>query len=184
MSKPYPKIANVFGRDTITHRVHEGVWTSDTLETLAGVPWTWTEKIDGTNIRLIYDGESVEVRGRTDKAQLHQDLLERCTEIAVGLKDIQEASGHGAITLYGEGCGPGIQKGGARYGDTKDFILFDALVGEGTWLPRQAIEHYARKLEIREAAVLGQGTLLEAVEFVRSWPGDTGTEGLGCRPLA
>ncbi len=57
------------------------------------------------------------------------------------------------ITLYGEGYGGGIQKGGAEYtsktkGGAVNFRLFDVLVGE-TWLRRADVEDVAEKLGIK-----------------------------------
>ncbi len=57
------------------------------------------------------------------------------------------------ITLYGEGYGGGIQKGGGEYtsqtkGGAASFRLFDVLVGE-TWLRRADVEDVAARLGIK-----------------------------------
>ena len=62
------------------------------------------------------------------------------------------------ITLYGEGYGGGIQKGGSEYtsktkGGAVSFRLFDVLVGE-TWLRRDDVEDVAMNLNIRTVPLL------------------------------
>ncbi len=62
------------------------------------------------------------------------------------------------ITLYGEGYGGGIQKGGSEYtskikGGAVSFRLFDVLVGE-TWLRRDDVEDVAMNLDIRTVSLL------------------------------
>ncbi len=63
-----------------------------------------------------------------------------------------------SITLYGEGYGGGIQKGGSEYtsktkGGAVSFRLFDVLVGE-TWLRRDDVEDVSKKLGIRTVPLL------------------------------
>jgi hypothetical protein len=50
--------------------------------------------------------------------------------------------------------------------DEVDFILFDCKVGD-FWLTRPNLEDVASKLEIGIVSVIGTGTLLEAVAFVK-----------------
>ncbi len=57
------------------------------------------------------------------------------------------------ITLYGEGYGGGIQKGGGEYtsktkGGAASFRLFDVLAG-GTWLRRADVEDVAARLGVK-----------------------------------
>ena len=56
----YTKIPNIFKREEFgKNRLIEGDFSSDELEYLADNLWVWTEKVDGTNIRVIWDGHSV-----------------------------------------------------------------------------------------------------------------------------
>jgi hypothetical protein len=62
------------------------------------------------------------------------------------------------ITLYGEGYGGSIQKGGHEYtsktkGGAVSFRLFDVLVGE-TWLRRADVEDVAEKLGIKSVPLI------------------------------
>jgi hypothetical protein len=68
--------------------------------------------------------------------------------------------------LYGEGYGARIQKGGNYLPDRTDFILFDVKV-DTWWLTRESIEDIATKLAIPIVPVIGKGTLLQAVSYVK-----------------
>ena len=62
------------------------------------------------------------------------------------------------ITLYGEGYGGGIQKGGGAYtsktkGGKASFRLFDVFIGE-TWLDRENVEDIASKLGIKTVPLI------------------------------
>ena len=46
-----------------------------------------------------------------------------------------------SVTLYGEGYGNGIQKGGL-YSQKQEFILFDVKIN-GNWQPRESVEDIA-----------------------------------------
>ena len=49
----YPKIETVFQRDTSgTKKLIPGAFRNETVEFLSGLPWVFSEKIDGTNIRV------------------------------------------------------------------------------------------------------------------------------------
>jgi len=52
------------------------------------------------------------------------------------------------LTLYGEGYGPKIQKGGGNYRDDPSFRLFDVRVGN-KWLDWDAVKGIAGRLEIK-----------------------------------
>ncbi|SKC72317.1 RNA ligase family protein [Ohtaekwangia koreensis] len=71
------------------------------------------------------------------------------------------------VCMYGEGYGNKIQKEDNRYiAHRTDFILFDVKVGN-FWLSRENVEDIANKLKIDIVPIIGTGTLLEAVEFVK-----------------
>ena len=151
---------------------------------LTDVEWTWTEKIDGTNIRIMFDGAAVKFGGKTDNAQIPADLIMRLIELFPVLKFINVGFVD-PVCLYGEGFGAGIQKTGKLYGLKKDFILFDVVIGE-TFLYRQDVENIATKLGISIVPVLFRGGILEAAaqvkSGVKSFFGDFIAEGLVGRP--
>lgn len=180
----YHKIENVFNRNPDTHLLIEGDWKTSEFAYLANNEWVWTEKVDGTNIRVMWDGTSMEVRGKTDRADLHKDLLGQIY-LLVNNERLEDVFGvEGNICLYGEGYGAGIQRGG-NYSPNKDFVLFDIKIGDW-WLQREDVEDIASQLMLDIVPIVGRGTLLEAVELVKlgfnsQW-GDFIAEGLVCRP--
>ena len=183
----YPKIPNIFIREQYgKNRLIEGKYTSDELEYLDLNYWIGTEKVDGTNIRVCWDGYSVGFRGRTDKAQIPKQLLERLQELFGGTEKeelFEQTFGKKEVILFGEGYGGKIQNGG-KYG-TEDFILFDVLC-DGYWLKRDNIYGIAGIFDLKTVPVVFRGSLEDAVEFIRKHPKsrlkDEAMEGIVCVP--
>lgn len=184
----YNKIETIFERDTSgTKKLIEGKFRNDTVEFLKDNIWTFTEKIDGTNIRVHWDGHRVEFAGRTDKAQIPAHLLERLNEI-FGSNESEELFeqmfGEREVYLFGEGYGPKIQNGG-QYRDTVDFILFDIMIC-GNYQPRETVEQIAKAFNIDVVPIIFEGTLEQAVNYVKNKPKSTigvaDMEGLVARP--
>ena len=73
----YHKIQTVYIRDPKNNMktLLEGEWSKPEFEYLAENKWYCTEKIDGTNMRILWDGEQVEYRGKTDNADISKHLL-------------------------------------------------------------------------------------------------------------
>ena len=163
----YPKIQTIFKRPSPKAKVIEGQWSLDIFEYLKNLIWEWTEKVDGMNTRVHWDGElglDVKVGGKTDNADFTNlgHLLDHLEELFPREKFL----GRQTMTLFGEGYGQGIQKGGKYLGKDVGFILFDILIGRW-WLKRDAVEALGRELEINVVPIIGHGTLLEAVEFIK-----------------
>lgn len=186
--KEYHKIEAVFERDLAgSKKVCIGRFRNKAVEFLADNQWVFTEKIDGTNIRVHWDGHKVEFGGRTERAQIPATLLNYLNETFLGdaTEEIFEQKFDTTeATLYGEGYGAGIQKGGLYRPDVS-FILFDVFIGS-VWLERENVEDIAKAFGIDVVPIVGRGTIAEAVEFVRSNPPSTiGTahmEGVVARP--
>ena len=169
-----------------------GEYADPATEYLKDNEWTFTEKIDGTNIRIYWDGETVAFGGRTDAAQLPAHLVNVLKEkitpelMRTIFPDMQ--ANDGIVTLYGEGCGYKIQKGGMGYVNNEkraDFILFDVRIGDW-WLKREDAEGIAESLGLRIAPVVLKGTIEDAIEMVsagmKSTYGDFIAEGVVGKP--
>lgn len=192
----YPKIQTIWKRDE-RGRIQEGRYSSPELEYLAANEWEFTEKVDGTNIRINWNPahEQLEFAGRTDRADIPPFLLERLNALFTEEKLAEVLPVQGGadpdtatFTLYGEGYGARIQKGGGNYiADGVDFVLFDIKAGPW-WLLRPGINMIAERLGIEAVPVLGIGTLAEACEMASigfpsaRWAGVTECEGLVLRP--
>ena len=171
MRTEYHKIYNVYARNELTRKLDEGIFLDDTVEYLADLPWIFTEKVDGTNIRIIWDGYRVSVKGRTDAAQLHPELLSYLNSkfTTPEAEEIFEANfREKEVVLYGEGYGAGIQKVGSLYRPDKSFILFDAKNSSGESYSRAALEYIASVFDIDVVPVVLEGTIAEGVEYVKT----------------
>jgi hypothetical protein len=160
----YPKIQSLYKRGPGGEMLL-GQWSTPELEWLRDCEWLWTEKVDGTNVRIGWDpaAGSVRVGGRTDRAQMPPALLKAFSEM-----NLLATLGRSALpraTIYGEGYGAGIQKGGGDYGQPS-FIVFDVVI-DGWWLSMGDAQDVADKLGLECVPVVGTGTLGEMEEAVR-----------------
>ena len=191
MSKEYQKIQTIYKRDMSNKgRIIEVKYSLPEFDYLKDNEWVWTEKVDGTNIRIYWvRGLGRKFDGKTDNAQIPAFLYKRLEELFppekldAGIKTENVAF----LTLYGEGYGVKIQKGGGNYkSDGVDFVLFDVLVA-GWWLKREDVLKIASDLDISIVPIVGSGTLKEATDWVQNgyksaW-GDFEAEGLVMKPL-
>lgn len=184
----YPKIQTMFKRDMQTKEKNliEGKWTLPEFEFLASNTWVFTEKVDGTNIRVMYDGIRITFGGKTNNAQIPAPLGNRLNEIFLPLVEMFGSVFRGSsVCLYGEGYGAKIQKGGGNYRSDQGFVLFDVKVGEW-WLQRADVEDVAKKLGVDIVPIIGEGTLYDAVSVVKygimSVWGRFNAEGIVARP--
>ncbi len=173
----YQKINTLFKRDS-NNVIMPDAWADPMFEYLANTKWEATEKVDGTNIRIIItppatEGASVgvEFRGRTDAAQIPGHLLKRLEELFPVDKMTEQFNPavrpmKDTIVLYGEGYGEKIQSGGRYTKGGADFILFDIRVGDW-WLLRDKVEGIADALSIKVVPLVGYMTIPEAIEHVR-----------------
>ena len=187
--KEYHKIETVFNRDMGgTKKLINGDYRSETVEFLKDCQWVFTEKIDGTNIRIHWDGHKVTFAGRTDKAQIPSHLVNRLNELFVGNENeelFEQMFGEKEVTLYGEGYGVKIQNGGNYLGNNVDFILFDILI-DGLWLRRKDLEGIAKAFNISVVPIIIEDTIQNAINYVKTKPkstiGSANMEGLVGKP--
>lgn len=188
----YHKIETIYERDNVTGKLIEGKYRSKEVEFLKDNVWEFTEKVDGTNIRVIWDGYKVSFGGRTDKAEIPTHLLEKLNILFGGeVKEqlFEQLFKEKEVVLFGEGYGPKIQSCGSSYVDEVDFILFDVTVN-GKYLSRNNVNEIAAYFNIKSVPVLFTGVLEEGVKYVKSNPTSTiakdktlPMEGLVARPM-
>jgi len=182
----YNKIQSIFKRDEKTHKFIEGQYSLPEFEYLKDNEWLYTEKIDGTNIRIGWIPEmGINMGGRTDNAQIPTFLYQKLTDIFTN-KKMRNVFPDTEVMLCGEGYGAKIQKGGGNYiPGGVDFTLFDVKIGNW-WLKQDDVEDIASKLGIKVVPRLGKGTLANAVlevkNGVQSTFGNFLAEGMVLRP--
>lgn len=170
----YPKTENLYASNEINgagrKRGPEFGFKASAVDQIS--KWLVTEKVDGTNMRVIFEPAALDrcvvIAGRTDRAQIHPDLLRHMEDTFTEAKlfdAFADDSGIGParVVLFGEGYGPGIQKAGVSYGGNKRFILFDVNV-DGHWLSWDNVCDVAEKLGVPTVPVLGRGVSLAEAE--------------------
>lgn len=184
--KEYHKIQTVFKRSETDKfkTLIEGEFSLPVFEYLQNNPWVFTEKVDGTNIRVMITAAGVVFGGKTDNAQIPAALVQRLREMFGPVEaKLRDVFPDGAC-LYGEGYGAKIQNGG-NYSAAPDFVLFDVKVGQ-FWLERHNVEDVAAKCGVRAVPIIGEGTLHDMVfrarEGITSQWGDFRAEGIVARP--
>ena len=189
--REYDKIDTCYKRDPENlKRLIEGDWANPAFGYLANNRWVFTEKVDGTNIRVMIPGKErapdfdrVALGGKTDNASIPATLVDVLRKKFEQDK-LYEMFPDGAC-LYGEGYGAKIQKGGGNYRQDQSFVLFDVLIG-GFWLERHNIEDIAQKLGLDVVPIINKGALHDMVQMARmgftsSW-GKFTAEGIVARP--
>ena len=170
--KEYQKIANIFKFD---EKYREIVGLNEIFKVLENIKWIGTEKVDGTNIRIYWDGHNIQIAGRTANSQLPSHLYEHLynTFMSKEMEYVfEQMFGDKEVYLFGEGYGHKIQNGGGLYSDRAEFILFDVNI-DGYDLTRDNVNDIANKLGLDSVPVVFEGTLPEAIEYVKSHPMST-----------
>lgn len=182
----YTKIPNIFVRNETTKKLVRGEYTRKAFAYLQDCAWMFTEKVDGTNIRVIWDGFRVSFAGRTDKADIPKDLKARLEELFGGPDNeeiFEQTFGNKEVILFGEGYGGKIQ-GKNGYGDA-DFIMFDIYI-DGFWLEWENVCNIASKFGVKTVPALGYSNLSGIVDYVSKHPmsllRDGEMEGVVARP--
>jgi hypothetical protein len=185
--KEYHKIDTVFKRNPENKfkSIVLGDYAQDPFRFLAGNEWVFTEKVDGTNVRVMIGNGRVLFGGKTDDAQMPASLVRRLEERFLPQQAALLAQFPDGGCLYGEGYGAKIGKRGRNYRADQDFVLFDVKVGDW-WLQRDAIEDVAEKFGLDAVPIIGRGTLADMVAMARAgfqsrW-GPFLAEGIVARP--
>ena len=189
MTTEYHKIQTVFHRDPENKfkTVLAGEWALPEFAYLQDNKWIFTEKVDGTNIRVIWNHElrKLKFAGKTDNSQIPPFLIDRLEELFPG-GAMEMVFPDTSVCLYGEGYGAKIQKGGGNYRQDQSFVLFDVLI-ENWWLKREDVGDISKRLSIDVVPIIGLGTLHEMVSKVRDgfmsqW-GNFIAEGIVAKPM-
>jgi hypothetical protein len=164
---PYPKIESVFTRNPETHKLNLWDWRLPEFEYLKDNDWIFTEKVDGTNIRIMYHLEKVFIGARTDNGSIPIFLLNALQSIFTEdkMRTVFPVPTD-SICLYGEGYGNRIQKNGHLYRPDNGFVLFDIRIGKW-WLKRETVEDIGSKLNIDVVPIITEGTLITGVNLIR-----------------
>lgn len=169
----YTKIETIFERDMEgTKKLIDGKFRNETVEFLKDNQWIGTEKIDGTNVGIVWDGHKVSYQGRTERAQIPTHLMNKLIEMFGGTVNeevFEQKFGEMQAILFGEGYGAKIQKGGGNYRSDVSFILFDVYLPESNlWLKRDAVEDIAKTFGIDAVPIVYEGNLSGRLSLSRA----------------
>lgn len=194
----YTKINTLYKRDRETNKIIIGEYSNKEIEYLKDCQFECTEKIDGTNIKVCWDGHNLLFEGKTENAQIPNHLVSKLRELFT-IEKLQEVfpikldeNGNEIpfqVILYGEGYGYKIQKGSNYIQDDVNFILFDIKIGNW-WLERESYTEIANQLGIDIVPLIGYYTISEAELIVKqgfksriAQNKHYNAEGLVCKPL-
>ena len=109
--------------------------------------WWVSEKLDGTNTRIIWDGYKVDVKGRTSSSQLQGYQNELLRELIQNDNyKFDETFGMQEVTIYGEAFGGKIQKN--PHGVEPQFKVFDINI-DGVWLDYPSVKEISKNLGLK-----------------------------------
>lgn len=198
--RTYTKINTLYKRnmESKNREIVPGNYSDPEVEYLKDLQWECYLKIDGTNVHYQWDGHTLEIHGKTDKAIIPKGLKNKMGKLVT--KEMMEKvfpikydeEGNEIpmmVRIYGEGCGQGIQgKCGTAYEPKGHrFIVFDVLI-DNWWLQRDSVESICNDLNLEIVPFIGLMTIKEAEDLVKAGFKDTmarsdlDAEGLVCRP--
>ena len=179
-----------------SNKIIPGKWSDSTFHYLQDAKFLFTEKLDGTNIRLIYHPAhytadiadhpvAIDPNARGLEAMTGSQLVPARLEIkgrsdaavvhhrlvewaeTLDIEKFVNAFSDNRVCIYGEGIGDGIQKGGPQYGATH-FRAF-AIKGSRGFLPWYITDEICRRsLQLLTAPVILEATLNEGIEYMRT----------------
>ena len=186
----YNKIETLYERDTEgSKKLIQGLFRNEAVEFLQDMPWQFTEKIDGTNIRVMWDGHKITYGGRTERANIPAHLMNKLIELFGNEETEQlfeQIFGEKEVIFFGEGYGAKIQGCGGLYRSDVSFILFDVMIN-GNYQSREMVETAAKQFNLEVVPIVLEGTLDDGIAYVKRKPmstiGKAPMEGLVARPM-
>lgn len=162
----YPKIETLFDRDKDTFKVIPGQFRDEAYSLIN--EWEWTEKIDGTNITVIYNPSEVSpisYGGKTSNSELPKGVVNYLDSV-IDPKAFINHFKCSPVVIFGEGYGAKIQKG-YGYSPTQKFIVFDIFIN-GFWLKRSDVEGICNQFGLDIVPLVFNGSLNEAIDMVKN----------------
>lgn len=185
----YQKIETLY-RFNPEKKKYDPVFYNPIVDYLKDLPWIASEKIDGTNVRVHYDGYRVSWLGRADSSELPKEA-EELLQKTFGESEIVFEQQFGAkdVILFMECYGGKIQ--GGAYGGSERLIGFDVMVNR-IYLDKLTIAPIFDLFGIETVPFFEMPSIPDCVDWVfhRHSPsphcekGSTPVEGLVCVPKA
>ncbi|MCW0953264.1 RNA ligase family protein [Weissella ceti] len=144
----YPKFYGPYIRNKETKKLDKELPRPELLPYMNDTTKWWvSEKMDGTNTRIIWDGYKLEVKGRTGGSQLQGYQTELLGDLTQnGNYKFDETFGEKRVIIYGETFGGKIQ--GNPHNAEPQFQIFDINI-DGVWLMYDDVKLISEQLGLR-----------------------------------
>ena len=147
--------------------------------------WIGSRKCDGTNCRVLFDGNEVFYNGKTNRANFSNDQKEYIEETfkeEIFEEYFRKEGKSPRVVIFGELVGPKIQNGDNNSFKELEFIVFDVLINN-VFLDVENIKQIAKYFNLRSSYDLLtiKGSLYQLQEIVKDK--DFKYEGLVVKPL-
>ena len=183
--KEYQKIETLYKFDNELKGYREEFY-NPIVEYLKDCKWVGTEKIDGTNVRVLWNGHSFEFGGRTDKATLPKELLQILQNTFNYDMEIlfEQKFGEKEVLLFMEGYAGKIQNG--AYKGQESIIGFDIMIDD-IYLDKNVSKRIFEELGIQFVPMTEFENLQTCIDFVKTHEQsiiqpESKMEGLVCFP--
>lgn len=166
--KEYHKIETLFRFNNDTKKYTNEFYNKN-VEILKDNQWLFTEKIDGTNLRIYWNGHKLQYGGRTNNAQFSKQQIDYILEnlIDEDIETIFEQKFQDVeVYVFGELFGVKIQNGGLyTEGQGIAFRVFDIEV-DGIMLTYDSMVVLATELSYDYVPLACIGTIEEGIKYV------------------
>lgn len=164
--REYQKIETLFTFDNNIKRFRPFFY-NPIVEYLKDCIWFGSEKVDGTNTRILWDGHSFTFAGRTDNSQLPKEMLlllettfNKDMEIAV-----EQNFGEKEVIFFMECYAGKIQ--GHIYSGGEKLIGFDIMVN-GIYLDRNDSKTIFTQLNLAFVPTMPFNNIYDAIDYVEN----------------
>lgn len=169
MAHYYSKIQAPFRRAEGSKTITVGDYVDEYVGMLRNITWIGTEKIDGTNCNIVYDGNDVYYLGHTEKSTWNPEVEDWLNKKFVHndsfIQMCEQQFGEKTVYFNGEIIGPKVQ--GNLYNlDDYEFILFDVKINN-VYVNFGAVIDIAVLFGLKFAKLRVSGNLDKCVEFIK-----------------
>ena len=151
----YHKIPSLWKRDENGEFTEK--YTSQLVRTVfkSDIIMVVLEKIDGTNVRVYWDGYDFSFWGRKGKSEMPESLIKKLESIFDNETMealFEQIFGKNEVIIFGEGIGKKIS-GGRYYNGDYDLIVFDVMVN-GRYVNYLAFVDIVATIGLKDAPIL------------------------------
>lgn len=164
--KEYQKIETLYRFDSEIKKFKKEFY-NPIVEYLKDCKWFGTEKIDGTNIRILWNGYRFEFGGRTDNADIPKELRNLLNETFNYDMEVlfEQKFGEKEVMLFMEGYAGKIQRG--SYQGNEQLIGFDIMIGD-IYLDKNQSKQIFEELGLKFVPMLEFNNLQECIDYVNN----------------